>query len=108
MSILGFPNEAELSSMMGYVTEEDREKWDRMKAASDSRLEASRNGLTARGLASQAAMPAMSIAERSINAELHAARNEEARKTQVKETKRTVTTFTKEEPVSSEEYGPGY
>lgn len=108
MAIMGFPGEGELSSMMGYVTDEDREKWERMKAASDSRLEASRNGLTARGLASQAAQPAMGIAEQSINAELHAIRNEEARKTQLKETKRTVTTFTKEEPVSSEEYGPGY
>lgn len=108
MAILGFPNEGEISSMMGFVTEEDREKWERMKAASDSRLEASRRGLSARGLASEVAMPAMNIAERSINAQLHAARNEEARNTQVKETKRTVTTFTKEEPVAFDEYGPEF
>lgn len=108
MGIMGFPSEGEISSMLGYVTEEDRERWARMKAASDSRLQASGGGLTAQNFASQAVAPAMNIAERSINAELHAARNEQARMTQPKQTKRTVTTFTREEPVSSDEYDLGY
>lgn len=106
MGVLGFPSERDLSSMMGYVTDEDREKWERMKAASDRALESS-GGLTARGLASHAAAPAMSMAERSINAGLTAARNEEARNTRAKETKRTVTTFMREEPVTGDEYEPG-
>jgi hypothetical protein len=71
MGILGFPSETELSSMMGYVTDEDREKWARMKASSDKQIENSRNGLTARGLASQSAAPAISMAEKSINAQMH-------------------------------------
>lgn len=71
MSILGFPSETELSSMMGYVTDEDRDKWERMKASSDKQIERSRSGLTARGLASQSAAPAISMAEKSINAQMH-------------------------------------
>ncbi|MCI4659599.1 hypothetical protein [Cryobacterium zhongshanensis] len=71
MGILGFPSETELSSMMGYVTDEDRDKWARMKASSDKQIENSRNGLTARGLASQSAAPAISMAEKSINAQMH-------------------------------------
>lgn len=108
MSLLGFPSEGEIASMMGYVKEEDRAEWDRRIAASNSRIENARASLSARGLASQIATPAMSIAEKSMNASLHAARNEAARNTTGKQTKRTVTTFTKEEPLSSEEYGPEY
>lgn len=108
MAILGFPNEAEISSMMGFVTDEDRAKWDRMKEASDRNLEATRGGMTARQLAAQFASPAMSMAERSVTAQLHASRNEQARNTQAKHTKRTITTFTSEEPVSSDDHGMGY
>ena len=106
MGMMGFPNETELSSMMGFVTDEDREKWDQMKAASDSRLEASRNGLTARGLASKAATPVMSIAERSINAQLQAARNEEARDTMRKQRRRVTEEIITEESVN--DYGPSF
>lgn len=107
MGILGFPSENELSSMLGFVTDEDREKWRRGREASETRRQETREGLSARGLVSQAAMPAVSIGERVLNAELHAARNESARNTTQKQTKRTVTTFTKEEPLSSEEYEAG-
>lgn len=106
MGILGFPSENEITTMMGYVTPEDRRKWEQDKPQSDQGVDAARGRLSARGLASQVAQPAMDIAGRSINASLHAARTEEARKTQGKQTKSTFTLFTKEEPVSSEEYGP--
>ncbi|WP_311245260.1 MULTISPECIES: hypothetical protein [unclassified Microbacterium] len=106
MGIMGFPSEHEITSMMGFVNEEDRTRWEKEKAASDARVESARAGLSARGLASTMAQPAMGIAERSINASLHAARTEEARNTTGKQTKRTSTTFISEEPVSSDEYSP--
>lgn len=106
MGLLGFPSESEITGMFGYVTPDDRRKWDQTAAESNQRVDAARDRLSARGLASQVAQPAMDIAGRSINASLHAARTEEARKTQGKQTKSTFTLFTKEEPVSSEEYGP--
>jgi len=70
MSILGFPNETELASMMGFVTDEDRQKWTQMKESSDKQLEGARSGMTARGLASHSAAPAISLAEKSINAQM--------------------------------------
>ena len=70
MSILGFPNETELASMMGFVTDDDRDKWDRMKASSDKQMETARGGLSARGMASQSAAPAISFVEKSINAQM--------------------------------------
>jgi len=108
MGILGFPNQAEVSAMMGFVTEEDREKWERMKASSDRNLEAARSGMSARQLAAQSATPAMTMAERSVYGDLQAAKQEEARMTQPKRTKRTTTTFTSEEPLSSDDHGMEY
>lgn len=106
MPILGFPSEREVSSMLGFVTHEDRAKWDQMKEASDKQLEATRSGLTAKGLASQGATPAISMVEKSINAQMTAATMEERRKTQTKQTRRTVTTLETEEPVTgSDEMG---
>jgi hypothetical protein len=107
MALLGFPSENELTSMLGYVTEEDRAKWDQQKDASDKHLEKARSGLTARGLASQAATPAISMAERSIQAQMTGAQTEERRNTRAKQTKRTVTTLETEEPVE-EGFGMGY
>ena len=71
MSILGFPSENEVASMFGFVTDEDRSRWERMKEASDKQLEGAREGLTAKGLASQSAGPMIGMAERSINAQMH-------------------------------------
>ncbi len=110
MGIMGFPSEGELASMMGFVSDEDRKRWEQMKAESDARIAASGKGLSARNLAAQAASPAMSMAERSVTAGLHAARNEQARDTQAKRMRnetRTVT-YTSSEPVSSDEYEHGY
>ncbi len=105
VGMLGLPNPEELASMFGYVDENDRAQWEQKKAASDARLEQARNRLSGRGLATHAAGPAMGMAERSINAELSAARHEEARNTLAKERKTTTTTITREEPVSSDSHG---
>jgi hypothetical protein len=108
MSVMGFPNERELSSMFGFVTDEDREKWDRMKAASDRQLEADGGRVTARGLAEQTAAPGISFAAKKIEADLRAASNEERRNTLGKQTKRTITTLETEEPVKFDGTGLGY
>lgn len=71
MGVLGIPNDNELLSMFGYVTDEDRAKWNSMREASDRSLEESRNGMTARDLASKSAAPAIGMAEKSINAQMH-------------------------------------
>lgn len=71
MGILGFPTPGELVSMMGYVTEEDRNKWDQMKESSDKHREAGQGGLTAKNLASRSLNPALGMAEKSINAQIH-------------------------------------
>jgi hypothetical protein len=108
MSILGFPSEQELTSMMGFVTDKDRDEWDARKDASDRRLESARSGLTAKGLASKSATPAVSMIERTVNSQMTAAQMEARRNTSPKQTRRTVTTLETEEPVQSDGYGMGY
>jgi hypothetical protein len=71
MSIFGFPSTSELTEMMGYVTDEDHARWDSMKESSDKRREAARTGQTAKGLASQGVAPALGMAEKNINAQIH-------------------------------------
>lgn len=105
MAILGFPNEAEISSMMGFVTDEDRDKWDQMKAASDKNLAATRNGLTARGLASQAALPGMNLAEQAVNSRMRAAHNVQADRTTGSRA-RVRETIIEETPIT-DDYQPG-
>lgn len=70
MGIPGFPSENEVLSMFGYVSDEDREKWRRKREAADKDLQNARNGQTAKGFASQFAAPAISMAEKSINAQM--------------------------------------
>ena len=72
MTLPGFPNQSQISEMFGYVTAEDKSRWNSQKEASDRALDNSRSGLTAKGLASQAAAPAIGMAEKSINAQMHA------------------------------------
>lgn len=113
MSILGFPSEKELSSMFGYVSDEDREKWNRMKAASDAQVEGAHNGLTARGLASQSANPALHMAEKSIDAQMkgeqmaerEALRNGRKERVELKETR---TRYFEEDAPSNSDHGMGY
>lgn len=109
MGMLGFPDAEEMASMMGFVTDEDRDRWKKQKAASDERMESARNGLSARQLASQSAAPAIGLAEKAINAQMTSASIEQRRGTLKKQTnRRTVTTFETEEPVVSDEPGMGF
>jgi len=107
MSILGFPTSSDISEMFGYVTPEDRAKWDSQKEESDKQLDKARNGLTAAGLASKSTAPALGMAEKVISSRMTGAAMEERRNTQAKQTKRTVTTLETEEPVNIDN-GMGY
>jgi hypothetical protein len=114
MSILGFPSTQELTSMLGYVTDQDRAEWEQRKAASDQQLEAARNGLTARGLASQSAAPALSMAEKSIDRQLQgetiAARQAErtGRKERVERTETRTRFYEEDLPEGADGRQPGF
>lgn len=108
MSISGFPSERELSDMFGYVTQEDREKWDKESEAADQRRERARNGLSARGLASNAVAPIISQAENVMNRQMSATLVEEKRNTLGKQSKRTITTIESEQPLQSDSHEMGF
>ena len=108
MGIPGFPSEVDLSSMMGFVTDEDREKWTRMKQASDRALDGARNGLAASGLISQSMASGVGMAEKSVAAQLIGEETRTRHHTQPKQTTRTVTALETEKPVRSEDHEMGY
>ena len=108
MGFPGFPDANFVSEMTGFVTHEDRARWEQKKASSDAELEKARGGLSARGLASQAAKPAMSLAEKTLMSQMHAEQNEERRNTLGKKTKRSFEQYVTEEPVSFDERGPSF
>ena len=94
MGLLGFPNPDEISSMMGYVTDEDRAKWEQMKARSDAELQKRSEA------GSKMTDPAVSIVERTVNAQMQGEmiaererqREEREDKVEIRET-RTRTAF---------------
>lgn len=111
MGVLGFPNDNELLSMFGYVTDEDRDKWNRMRESSDRSLEESRSGLTARGLASQSAAPAIGMAEKSINAQMQGeqmAEREAKRKSRTERVTTRTRYYEEEIPESADDREMGY
>lgn len=94
MGLLGFPSPDEISSMMGYVTDEDRSKWEQMKNRSDAEI-------AKRGeVGSKITAPAVSIVERTVNAQMQGEmiaererqRQEREDKVEIRET-RTRTAF---------------
>ncbi|ROR75981.1 hypothetical protein SAMN06295974_3874 [Plantibacter flavus] len=100
--------------MFGFVTNEDRERWNKMKAASDEQMEGARNGLTAKGLASQSAAPMIGMAERSINAQMTGEANaqrraeRDGRKERVELTETRTRFFENDAPASSPDREMGY
>lgn len=110
MKIPGFPSEEDILQSFGYVTDEDRSRWQQMKEASDQRMAQSGSSLSARELAAQATSPAVSLAERSIQAQMVGAQTAEeragrdTRKVQVRHT--TTRTRVTEEDFSESADGP--
>lgn len=105
MGVMGFPGERDLSTMFGVVTEEDRQRWERDKQASDQRIQGAREGLTARGLASKSVTPTIGLAEKVINSQIHGEMTDARRNTHRKQTKRTISVLDTEEPVQSDSQG---
>ena len=114
MGLLGFPSADEMSSMMGFVTDEDRAKWDSMKQRSDAEL--AKRG-SAEGVASKGVNPALGFAEKSINAQMHGeqmavrerARKEGETQVEVVETRRKTHFIPNDdEPSSKRDDGPEF
>lgn len=78
--MMGFPSEEELSSMFGFVTEEDRSRWDQMKSASDGELaEKRRPTRHGRNVMNQGSTATTGFAERAMNSKLNAQENKRVR-----------------------------
>lgn len=103
---LGFPGSKDLAAMFGYVTDEDREAWQK------ERLERAGNGKssgTAREITDKSTGPAMDMAKRSVQAQMHGAQNEAQRGSQPKQRSRVVTRETITEQsrnIDGDSYGP--
>ena len=109
MGLLGFPSADEMSSMMGFVTDEDRAKWDSMKQRSDAEL--AKRG-SADSVASKGVNPALGFAEKSINAQMTAeqmAIRERARQEgEIKRTRKTLITEEETDFVEKDSGGPEF
>lgn len=73
--------------MLGFVDEEDRERWAKLEQAKEQRVAQGMGN----GLATQAAQPGLGLAEKVIGSKIYAAQQEHERGTLRKE--RTVTTI---------------
>lgn len=87
-----------IMDMLGFVDEEDRERWAKLEQAKEQRMANKGNGL-----ATQAAQPGLGLAEKVIGAKVYAAQQEHDRGTVRKE--RTVTTIEESRNVD-EDYEP--
>ena len=94
MGLMGIPTADEMASMMGYVTDEDRSKWEAKKARSDAEMQRRcQMGQSVTG-------PVLGMAEKTVNAQMQGEmiaereRQREARedKVEIRET-RTRTSF---------------
>lgn len=106
---LGFPSGKDMSAMFGYVTDEDREGW-----AKDRQERAGKPTGTAREMTEKSTAPAMDMAKRSVQAQMHGAQNEAQRGSQPKQHSRIVTRETVTEQsrnidgAPDQDYGPEF
>ena len=99
MGLMGIPTADEMASMMGYVTDEDRSKWEAKKARSDAEMQ--RRGQMGQSVTG----PALGMAEKTVNAQMQgemiAERERSRADRQIK--KKTVTTFEETEHVDKDD-----
>lgn len=86
MGAFGFPSGKDMSEMFGYVTEEDRTKWEQERQA---RQESTPG--TAHDMASKSIAPALDMAKHGVQAQMHGAQFEAQRGGQPKQRQRVVT-----------------
>ena len=107
MGVLGFPSGKDMSEMFGYVTDEDRAKWDQQREANKEKQPG-----TAADMASKSVAPAMDMAKQGVQAQMHGAQYEAQRGAQPKERTRvvreTVTEQSRNVDTSDTGYGPEF
>jgi hypothetical protein len=93
MGTLGFPSGKDMSEMFGYVTPEDQAGWEKQREASKA-AQVAKPG-TAKEMANKSIAPALDMAKRGVQAQLHGAQMESQRgdqaKTRTRVTRETVT-----------------
>ena len=107
MSFMGFPTGRDLSEMFGFVKEEDRDNWEKER---NSRQNQARG--TAADMASRSAGPALDMAKRGVQAQMHGAQMEAQRGSQAKVRMTKTETITEQsknidDPVTPD-YGPDF
>lgn len=108
MGLLGFPSKKDMSEMFGYVTPEDREGWEKRREAEKKKTPG-----TAREMADKSVAPALDMAKRGVQAQLHGAQYDAQRGSQPKQRQRVVTRETVTEQSrnidsSGDGYEPGF
>lgn len=86
MGLLGFPSGKDLSEMFGFVTDEDRAKWEQQREANKEKTPG-----TAQDMASKSIAPALDMAKHGVQAQMHGAQYEAQRGAQPKQKSRVVT-----------------
>lgn len=80
MSFMGFPSRRDMSEMFGFVTNEDKAKWEQERDANQK----SGSSGTASEMASKSAGPALDLARKGVQAQMHGAQTEAQRGAQAK------------------------
>lgn len=92
MGLMGIPTADEMASMMGYVTDEDRSKWEAKKARSDAEMQ--RRGQVGQSVTG----PALGMAEKTVHAQMQgemiAERERQRQSNEVEDEVQTTTTTT--------------
>jgi hypothetical protein len=83
--VFGFPSGKDMAEMFGYVTEEDRSKWEQQREASKKESPG-----TAQDMASKSIAPALDMAKRGVQAQMHGAQYEAQRGAQPKQRSRVI------------------
>lgn len=84
--VLGFPSGKDLVEMFGYVTDEDRTKWEQQREASKKENTPG----TAQEMANRSIAPALEMAQHGVQAQMHGAQYEAQRGAQPKQRSRVI------------------
>lgn len=101
----GLPSEQDVIGLMGFVTDEDREKWAKQKEAQDAQVQRSRGKASV--LVKQAVGPGLEVLQQDVNMKMQALRTGntvgQKNKAQSKRPqKTTTTTFTETETLDDD------
>ena len=106
MGLIGFPSGRDLSEMFGYVTEEDRAQWEKQREAGKQNQPG-----TAQEMANKSIAPALDMAQRGVQAQMHGAQMEAQRGSQPKQRSRVIRETVTEQSRNidaGEDFGPEF